>query len=145
MRFLLLSLSSRDEVISAVEELASRGYDLIAFVRGGGSGLEVFNSLEIAKKVLSLNRPVVSAIGHAADRSLLDSVVDLSFITPTAFGHFLREVAEEAIRRSRLVELEKELSRTKERVENLSRENFRLKVIIAIAILAVIFMLFLRQ
>ena len=50
--------------------------DLILVTRGGGSkeDLWVFNSERIARAAAACRRPVVSAVGHEIDTSILDYV-----------------------------------------------------------------------
>ncbi|MBF8247112.1 MAG: exodeoxyribonuclease VII large subunit [Rickettsia sp.] len=60
--------------------------DAIIIARGGGSieDLMAFNSELLVRKVFQTTIPVVSAIGHETDYSLLDLVADLRAPTPTA-------------------------------------------------------------
>jgi len=67
--------------------------DIIAIVRGGGSGLEVFDDVELANAVLDASVPVIAAIGHDKDNPLVKEIADKALSTPTAFGNYLREMA----------------------------------------------------
>jgi hypothetical protein len=73
-------------------------YDLIVLYRGGGSGLEIFDDLDIARAVTSLKTPFVTAIGHANDTPFIQDVADGAYITPTDFGMYLKEFADKYIR-----------------------------------------------
>jgi exodeoxyribonuclease VII large subunit len=60
--------------------------DLIIIARGGGSpeDLAAFNDEGLARQIFASPIPVISAIGHESDFTLLDDVADLRAPTPTA-------------------------------------------------------------
>jgi exodeoxyribonuclease VII large subunit len=87
------------QIIRALRELDGRAdVDVIVIARGGGAleDLLPFNSEELVRAVAAAATPVVSAIGHEADRPLLDDVADLRASTPTdAAKRIVPDVAEE--------------------------------------------------
>ncbi len=75
------------EVIAAIRTACGRGRaEVIVICRGGGSveDLWPFNSEELAQAVYAAELPIVSAIGHEVDFTILDFVADLRAPTPTA-------------------------------------------------------------
>ncbi|MFI3170262.1 MAG: exodeoxyribonuclease VII large subunit [Faecalibacterium sp.] len=64
----------------------SAGVDTIIVARGGGSkeDLWVFNAEIIARAAANCNTPLISAIGHEIDFTILDFVSDLRAPTPSA-------------------------------------------------------------
>lgn len=82
--------------------------DLIIVGRGGGSFEELFsfNDEKIARTIFSLEKPVVSAVGHETDFTIADFVADLRAPTPSAAAEMVTP------ERSKLLEqLEENLDR----------------------------------
>ncbi len=90
------------EVIAALRVLdADPEVDVIIVARGGGDfqNLLVFSDEELVRAAAACQTPLVSAIGHEADRPLLDEVADLRASTPTdAAKRVVPDVAEELAR-----------------------------------------------
>ncbi|CEO98624.1 unnamed protein product (mitochondrion) [Plasmodiophora brassicae] len=70
---------------------------VVCIVRGGGSGLNAFDDVDLAEAALQINSPLVAAIGHAEDAVLLGQVCDRVLTTPTALGVYLKETARQCL------------------------------------------------
>jgi exodeoxyribonuclease VII large subunit len=104
------------EVCAALARLArlhqeGTALDLIVVARGGGSEQElaVFNDERVARACFGCPVPVVSAIGHETDTTLVDFVADLRAPTPSAAAELiapdvatLRELLVDLAQRARL-------------------------------------------
>lgn len=80
-------IEAEDEIVRALRALdADKRPELILVTRGGGSkeDLWVFNSERIARAAYACRKPVVSAVGHEIDITILDYVADLRAPTPSA-------------------------------------------------------------
>ena len=90
------------EVIAAIRTLdADPEVDVIIVARGGGDfqNLLVFSDEKLVRAASECTTPLVSAIGHEADRPLLDDVADLRASTPTdAAKRVVPDVTEELAR-----------------------------------------------
>jgi exodeoxyribonuclease VII large subunit len=90
------------DVVSALQTLdADPEVDVIIVARGGGDfqNLLGFSDERVVRAAAACTTPVVSAIGHEADRPLLDDVADLRASTPTdAAKRVVPDVAEEFAR-----------------------------------------------
>jgi exodeoxyribonuclease VII large subunit len=87
------------EVLAALRQLdADPEVDVVIIARGGGDfqNLLGFSDERLIRAVAAATTPVVSAIGHEADRPLLDEVADLRASTPTdAAKRVVPDVADE--------------------------------------------------
>jgi exodeoxyribonuclease VII large subunit len=90
------------QVIGAIRSLdKDPEVDVIIVARGGGDfqNLLPFSDERLIRAVAECRTPVVSAIGHEADRPLLDDVADLRASTPTdAAKRVVPDIADELAR-----------------------------------------------
>ena len=90
------------DVTRALKTLdADDDVDVIIIARGGGDfqNLLGFSDESLVRAAAACATPIVSAIGHEADRPLLDEVADLRASTPTdAAKRVVPDVAEELVR-----------------------------------------------
>ena len=80
------------EVISGIKYFnTEKNVDVIIVARGGGSYEELFcfNDEGIARAVYASEIPVISAIGHEPDYTIIDYVADIRAATPTAAGEMV--------------------------------------------------------
>ncbi len=82
---------AEDLVAKAINRLDKLGLDVIVITRGGGSNedLASFNQRKIIEAVHEAKTPIISAIGHNIDTTLIDYTSDLSLQTPTEAGSYL--------------------------------------------------------
>ena len=74
-----------DEITRAIKRLEDYGAEVIIVGRGGGSDEElwVYNNRAIAEAVFNSSVPIISAVGHEINLTILDLVADLSVATPS--------------------------------------------------------------
>ena len=74
-----------DILRDAVDEAMKYDLDCLVITRGGGSkeDLRCFNDEMFLRKCLELKIPLISAVGHEIDTTLLDYISDIQAITPT--------------------------------------------------------------
>jgi exodeoxyribonuclease VII large subunit len=89
-------------VVEAIAKLDSiEDVDVIIITRGGGSFLDLigFSDERVVRAAAAAKTPIVSAIGHEADRPILDDVADYRASTPTdAAKNVVPDVSEESYR-----------------------------------------------
>jgi exodeoxyribonuclease VII large subunit len=112
-----------NEVIAGLKFFENNKVDTLIIARGGGGieDLMPFNDENLVREVYKFKTPIISAIGHETDFTLLDFVADLRAATPTA-------AAEQAVPELKtLLEkksfLEKSLTQT---ISNFINNNLRI-------------------
>ena len=73
------------DIIKKVKQADNFGVDVLIVGRGGGSfeDMNCFNDEELARTIYNLKTPVISAVGHEVDYTIIDFVSDLRAPTPT--------------------------------------------------------------
>ena len=127
-----------DEIAAAIDRLDKSGQvDEIIVARGGGSreDLWVFNAERIARAAFRCKTPLISAIGHEIDFTILDFVADQRAPTPSAAAELA--VPDRAEFSRKLCNLEENIhisiqnrlslcyNRLDETVQSLSRQNMQ--------------------
>lgn len=87
------------EAINGFNKISEIKPDVIIVARGGGSteDLMAFNDEQLAEAVSKSAIPIISAIGHETDTTIIDFVSDLRASTPTAAAELVVPVRSELV------------------------------------------------
>ena len=82
-----------ESVVNAIKLMDEYGPDVIVLTRGGGStdSLWTFNERIVAQAVFDCATPIVAAVGHDRDNTLVEDIADHFESTPTGAAIFLTE------------------------------------------------------
>ncbi len=82
---------AENDIITNLKLADKNNHDVIIIARGGGSleDLWVFNSKQLAIEVFNAKTPIISAIGHETDTTIIDYVSDVRAPTPTAAAELI--------------------------------------------------------
>lgn len=74
-----------NDIVKKLKQAENFGVDVIIVGRGGGSfeDMNCFNDETVARTVFDMTTPVISAVGHEIDYTIIDFVSDLRAPTPT--------------------------------------------------------------
>lgn len=120
--------SSSSSVIKSLEVISSlKDIDLVVITRGGGSfeDLFSFNDESLVRVVHNYKLPIISAIGHEIDYTLIDYVADKRAETPTAAAESVTEYGyriSEKLERVK-VYLKNKLSSSSKRIEEIEKRS----------------------
>ena len=108
------------DAINGFNKVKENKPDVIIIARGGGSteDLMAFNDEKLAEVVSKSHIPIISAIGHETDTTIIDFVSDLRASTPTAAAELVVPVRSELINNIKVLK-----QRLNYGIENLLKQN----------------------
>ena len=89
-----VSFARPDDFVRKLQEIDGNGHDIMCIVRGGGSGLEALENLDVLDCVAGLKTPVISAVGHVEDQVFINEISDLEIGTPSLLGSWFQNHVE---------------------------------------------------
>lgn len=89
-----VNFASPAELSAQLSRIDSLGYDIMALIRGGGSGIENLDDLLVLETVVGLNTPLICAVGHVEEKIFIKLLSDKVASTPNGLGSWFSETVE---------------------------------------------------
>ena len=91
------SFGNGNALASFLSSQDNSGFDVIALIRGGGSGIEALDDVQVLQTVASMKTPVIYAIGHVGEELFMKSIADKVATTPNGLGQYFSEMVERVV------------------------------------------------
>jgi exodeoxyribonuclease VII large subunit len=79
--FQRVNIMSSENIIDKIGSIGKLDCSLLVFMRGGGSGLEVFYDIALCRKTLKAGLPFATAVEYEKDKPALSKLAERSFCT----------------------------------------------------------------
>ena len=88
------NFSNAKELVGTLQSLDRGDFDMIALVRGGGIRIESLDDVAVLEQIVSMNTPIIGAIGHVEEKIFIKQLVDKCAPTPNGLGQYFSEMVE---------------------------------------------------
>jgi len=109
-----------------LKNIDQQQYDVIALIRGGGSGIESLDDVDVLQTVATMTTPVICAIGHVGEELFLKSIADKVAPTPNGLGQYFSEMVEHVTAKrnnSRAALIEEVKKQFQKQIEESNKKN----------------------
>lgn len=124
------NFSNTNELIRTLRSLDNGGFHVIALVRGGGAQIENLDDVAVLEQIVSMNTPIIGAIGHVEEKIFIKQLVDKCAPTPNGLGQYFSEMVEsvsEKKTKSRAALTEQIKKQFKDQLEASQKQNKELQ------------------
>jgi len=125
-----VNFASPVDFCNTLTQIDAGGYDVIALVRGGGSGIEHLDDLKVLECVAGLGTAVIAAIGHVEEKLFIKQIADKVSPIPNGLGSYFADIVEkvnEQKNQSRAVLTEQIRKQFQEQIETSKKQNKELQ------------------
>ena len=124
------NFSNANELVGTLQSLDKGGFNVIALVRGGGARIESLDDISVLERIVSMNTPIIGAIGHVEEKIFIKQLVDKCAPTPNGLGQYFSEMVEsvsEKKTKSRAALTEQIKKQFKDQLEASQKQNKELQ------------------
>lgn len=124
-----ISFANATALCNLLQRLDTQNYDVIAIVRGGGSGIEKLDDLAVVEILTELNTAWIYGVGHEKENLFIRNIADKVIPIPFALGTYFRDLVESVIQKrnnSRAVLVQEVKKQYEKQIEDSNKKNIEL-------------------
>ena len=121
-----VSFSNAKDLSCKLKELDALNYDVIAIVRGGGSGIEKLDEIEVVEALTNLKTAWIYGVGHEKENLFIRNIADKVIPIPFALGTYFRDTVNSVIEKkskSKAVLVEEIKRQFIKQIEDANKQN----------------------
>ena len=121
-----ISFANSQALCTLLKSLDSQDYDLIAIIRGGGSGIEKLDDIAVVETLTNLTTAWIYGVGHEKENLFIRNIADKVIPIPFAFGTYFRDTVENVIQKrnnSRAVLVQEVKKQYEKQIEDSNKKN----------------------
>lgn len=121
-----ISFANSKALCTLLKSLDNQGYDLIAIIRGGGSGIEKLDDISVVETLANLNTGWIYGVGHEKENLFIRNIADKVIPIPFALGTYFRDTVESVIQKrnnSRAVLVQEVKKQYEKQIEDSNKKN----------------------
>lgn len=123
------NFSKSVELRTILLQLDQKGYDVIAIIRGGGTGIEKLDDILIAETLVNLRTAWIYGVGHEKENLFIRNLADKVVPIPFALATYFRDLVESVIQKrnnSRAVLIQEVKKQYEKQIEDSNKKNVEL-------------------
>ena len=121
-----ISFANSQALCTLLKSLDRQDYDLIAIIRGGGSGIEKLDDIAVVETLTNLTTAWIYGVGHEKENLFIRNIADKVIPIPFALGTYFRDTVENVIQKrnnSRAVLVQEVKKQYEKQIEDSNKKN----------------------
>ena len=121
-----ISFANSKALCTLLKSLDTQEYDVIALVRGGGSGIEKLDDVNVVEELANLKTAWIYGVGHEKENLFIKNIADKVIPIPFALGTYFRDLVENVIQKrnnSRAVLVQEVKNQYIKQIEDSNKKN----------------------
>lgn len=121
-----ISFANSKALCMLLKSLDNQNFDLLAIIRGGGSGIEKLDDIAIVETLTNLKTEWIYGVGHEKENLFIRNIADKVIPIPFALGTYFRDTVESVIQKrnnSRAVLVQEVKKQYEKQIEDSNKKN----------------------